>query len=346
MKLLRPILNRIRQRAGQPNDFWSQADGVWDIAPAETRHFPPAIFLPDQLERITETVFANRVETIEAVTSDRAKEVRPTRAARFRDVNLVDGVLYKSWHEYHLRPRKSRLPLLTSPDRTMSGALYDSWTGLRYFGSWLMDDTETYRLAERIGGPTTLRANSTGHFAEYERRLAMNPERITGDVHFDELILFQDMGNNSDKIARAADRRTRLLAGRTVVTHPGIFLLRGHTGDLRMLENEMALAEELELRHGIRIMQPLDHSVEELLQACAGSRLIIGVEGSQLTHALTVMPPGGSILALCPPDRMTAALKLMTDRLGLHFAFVIGTGTVNGFTIAADEVEATLQLLP
>lgn len=346
MKLFRPILNRIRQRSGQPNDFWAQADDIWHLAPAETREFPAAIFLPDQLERITATVFATRADTIEAVTAHRPKDIGPTIAARFRDVDLVDGVLYKGVHEHHLRARKRRLPLLISPKKSMSGAVYDSWTGLRYFGSWLMDDTETYRLAELVGTPATLRANSTGHFAEYERRLAMNPVRIADDVHFDDLILFQDMANNANKMARAADRRTRLLAGRDVTPHPGIFLLRGQAGDLRMLENEMELAAELERRHGIKTMQPLDHSVDELLQACAGSRLIIGVEGSQLTHALTIMPPGGSILALCPPDRMTAALKLMTDRLGLHFAFVIGTGTVNGFRITPQEVEATLQLLP
>lgn len=346
MTLLRPIFNLIRRKTGQTNDFWAQADEVWNVAPAETREFPAAVFLPGQLARIEATVFAGREETIDVVTTHRAIEIAPTVAARFRDVDLVDGVLYKGRHEYHLHTRKRRLPLFIRPKKSMSAAVYDSWNGLRYFGSWLMDDTETYRLAEAVGGAATLRANSVGHFGDYERRLGMKSERVIGDVHFDELILFEDDANNSNKIARAADRRTRLLAGRTPVMHPGVFLLRGDSGDLRRLENEQALADDLAQRHGIKIMQPLDHSVDEIIDACAGARLIIGVEGSQLTHALTVMAPGGSLLAICPPDRMTAALKRMTDRLGLHFAFVIGTGTVNGFSVAPEELEATLQILP
>lgn len=346
MTLLRPFLNRLRQLAGQTHDFWSLADDIWHPSPAETLEFPPAIFLPGQLDRITATAFATAEETVHAVKEAGPRPVGPTIAARFRDVDLVDGVLYKGHSEYHLRPRHRRMPVAARPAQSTSGAIYDSWLGLRYFGSWLMDDTETYRLAEEVGNPVTLRTNNPGHYGEYESRLSMAPQRIGAGIHFDELVLFKDMANNTGKMARAADRRTRLLAKRTVTPHPGIFLLRGTAGDARILENELAIADHLARRHGIRTMNPLDHSVEDLLQACAGAQLIVGVEGSQLTHALTIMPPGGSLLAICPPDRVTASLKLMTDRLAVNFAFVIGTGTVNGFSVATDEVEATVQMLP
>ena len=346
MTLFRPLTNRLRRLAGQASDFWALADEVWHPAPAEVRAFPPAIALPGQLDRIADTVFGDLAGTIEALTSAAPRAVGPTVAARFRDVDLVDGVLYKGRAEFHLRPRTRRLPLAARPARAVSGAVYDSWIGLRYFGNWLMDDTETYRLAEAAGQPVTTRTGTAGHRADYEARLSMAPLRIAGDVHFDELILFQDLPNNPGKLARAADRRDRLLAGRRVTPHPGVFLLRGGTGDPRLLANESALADQLARRHGITPLQAEDHSVDELISACAGARLLIGVEGSQLTHALTVMPPGGTMLALFPPDRVTAAMKLMTDRLDLHFALVIGTGGVNGFQIDPEEVERTLELLP
>jgi hypothetical protein len=57
------------------------------------------------------------------------------------------------------------------------------------------------------------------------------------------------------------------------------------------------------------------------------------------------MPAGGTFLALFPPDRVTAAMKIMTDRLDLRFAIVVGKGDAQGFEISADEVEATLALL-
>lgn len=346
MTLFRPVFNRLRRAIGRTPDFWGQAEEVWYPCPGETRAFPAAIFLPQQMERITATVFGDDAETRRAFTDAGECEVGPTVAGLFRDVDLVDGVLYKRGAEAHLRTRKHRSPIAPRPATSMSGALYDSWIGLRYFGNWLMDDTETYRLAEAVGNPVTIRADSAGHRAAYEALLGIAPQRAAKNAHFNELILFRDLANNSGKMARAADRRARLAAGRDTTPKPGVFLLRGRTGDPRLLENEAELAEALYHRHGILPLQAEDHTAEELLDACAGARLLIGVEGSQLTHALTVMPPGGTMLALFPPDRVTAAMKLMTDRLELHFAFVVGLGTVDGFRIDLDEVEATIQMLP
>lgn len=346
MTLFRPFTNRLRRLAGTAPEFWDLADDIWHMAEAETRVFPPAIFLPNQLDRITATIFGDDQETRDAFMNGGTREIGPTIAGRFRDVDLVDGVLYKGAAEHHLRARKKRLPLAGRPQRSMSGAIYDSWIGLRYFGNWLMDDTETYRLAETVGKPITTLAQSSGHRAAYESLLGMVPDRVAGDVHFDEVVLFRDLANNSGKMARAADRRERLSKGRNTTPKPGVFLLRGRTGDTRILENEAELADRLYQRHGIVPLQALDHSADEIMDACAGARLLIGVEGSQLTHALAVMPAGGTALVIQPPDRVTAALKLMTDRLELYFALVVGIGTVNGFRIDPDEVEATIQRLP
>lgn len=344
MPLLRPLTNRLRRLAGPLPDFWSLATDVWNLSPPETRAFPAAIFLPGQPDRITGTVFGTRAETLHAFTSAAERPLGPTRAARFRDVILADGVLYRGAAEHHLRARQHRLPPAPRGP-ALSGAIYDSWIGLRYFGNWLMDDCETYRLAEALGQPVTIRPDSAGHRADYEHRLSMTPLRLQS-ARFDDLILFDDLPNNAGKRARAADRRHRLTGGKAQATHPGVFLMRGTTGDPRRLQNEAALAERLQARHGITPLHAEQRSVAELTDACAGARLLLGVEGSHLTHALAVMPPGGTLLALMPPDRVTAAMKLMTDRLDLNFALVIGTGAAVGFAIDADELEATLDLLP
>jgi Glycosyltransferase 61 len=124
-----------------------------------------------------------------------------------------------------------------------------------------------------------------------------------------------------------------------------VFLLRGTTGDARLLRNELQLAETLERRHGICPMMAEGMTVDQIIAACSGARVAVGVEGSQMTHALAAMPAGGTFLALFPPDRVTAAMKIMTDRLGLRFAVVVGEGDAQGFEISADEVEATLGML-
>ncbi len=345
MTLFRPILNRLRRFAGgAAPDFIARALDRWEVSPGEEADFPAAVFLPGQLDRIHATVFGSEAETRHALTFSGARPVRPTMAFRFRDVDLVDGVLYKAGAEFHLRPRRRRLPLAPRPALALSGAIYDSWIGLRYFGNWLMDDCETYRLAEAAGQPVTLRQDSAGHRAGYEALLGISPRRV-GDAHFDELILFDDMHNTAGRKARAADRRRRLVGLATPALHPGVFLLRGTTGDARLLRNEIQLAETLEHLHGIRPMMAEGMTVAQIIAACAGARVVVGVEGSQMTHALAAMPAGGTFLALFPPDRVTAAMKIMTDRLDLRFAIVVGEGDAQGFRISADEVEATLAML-
>lgn len=344
MTLLRPYLNRLRKLAGSVPDFWGTAEETWEAAPGGEVRQRPAVFLSGQMERIRTTAFGNRDVIRDAFTADCIREAGPTLAARFRDVDLFDGVLYKRSAEFHLQPRQRRLGAARRLRQIASGAIYDSWIGLRYFGNWLMDDCETYRLAETAGQPVTTRLHSNGHRSGYEARLGMMPHRID-EAHFETLVLFQDLSNNPGKCARAADRRRRLVSGAVIAPHPGVFLLRAGTGETRLLRNEAALAEALSHRYGIRALSAEEMSVDELVTACAGARLVIGVEGSHMTHGIASMPDGGTVLALMPPDRVTAALKMMTDRLGLRFAFVIGSGTVGGFEVALSEVEATLDLL-
>jgi hypothetical protein len=344
--VLPQLLHHFARLRGQHPDFWNKAEDTWELTPGEERTFPAAILLAGQIERIVDTIFGDMDTILRAFTTSGSQTVGPTIAARFRNVLLCDGVLYKDAAAFHLSRRTRCLPKLSYPQCIPLGAIYDSWIGLRYFGNWLMDDCETYRLAEAFGRPVTIRLDSSGHRKDYEDRLGIAPLR-TEFAYFEELVLFQDLPNNSGKLARAADRRKRLLAGMAEPRpHNGVFLVRGRTGDPRLLINEDLLAQRLEARHGIRIIRAEEHSVESLISACAGARVLIGVEGSQLTHGLAVMPAGGTMLALSPPDRVTAALKLMTDRLELNFAMVIGTGTTGGFQIDPEEVEATLDLLP
>lgn len=345
MTALRPLMNRLRRAMGNPTaDFMALAADRWEAASAEVVAFPAATLIAGQVDRIRNTVFGTHAETLHALAFAGERVMGPTTAYRFSDVDLVDGVLYKGTAEHHLQPRRSHLPLGKRPKLAVSGALYDSWIGLRYFGNWLMDDCETYRLAEAEGQSITVRPDSAGHRAGYEAALDISPVRI-GTAHLDDLVIFDDLHNNAGRRARAADRRERLLAGQSFAAHPGVFLLRATSGDRRLLRNEVRLAEALHWRHGILPINAEAHSVAELVAACAGARIAIGVEGSHLTHALAVMPPGGTFLALFPPDRVTAAMKLMTDRLGLGFALVIGTGTADGFEVSLDEIEATLDCL-
>lgn len=340
-----PALDRIRKAAGRPYpDLEAGAAERWVASPATKRFIAPARFLPGQLDRIRGTAFAGAAEIVRDFRGGFEAMEDATLGFRVKDVDLVDGVLYARGAARHLRPRTRTRAAYVGVPEERSGALYESWLGNRWFANWLAEDCLTYRLAERFGTPVTTSVGPTGHAPQYEALLGMTPARVDR-AHFSELVFFRDGSNNLGRTARARDFRERVVASRAFPGHPGVFLLRGATGDRRILRNERALAERLAEARGFRILDPSRASVAEIVEACAGARVVAGVEGSQLVHGLMLMPPGAALFVLQPPERVVGVLKLYADRQDQIYAFVIGAGGASEFTVDWDEVRATLDLV-
>ncbi|MFT4014300.1 MAG: glycosyltransferase family 61 protein [Paracoccus sp. (in: a-proteobacteria)] len=344
---LRSYSARMRRLLNRPEPGFAEgALETWEHAPGGLLRFRPALALPGQIERIRATVFATLPETVEALTRDGEAREGPTMGWRFRGVDLVDGVLYRPGAEMHLRGRARRFGLAFRPRQTLSAALYETWTTNRWFGSWLMDATTSWPLARATGmAMTTAPAPKPGsHAARYEQILGIAPGRIQGDVHFDELILLGDLANNADRWRRQCEMREALLAGRAPRPVPGVFLLRGQSGDLRHLRNERDLAERLAAERGFLVIDPLAATVDELIEACGAAQAIVGVEGSHLVHGIIAAPPDAAILPIQPPDRVAATLKQLSDRLGQRYGLVVAQGNDSVFTLDWDDLARTLDL--
>lgn len=340
-----PLTNRLRRLLHLPEaEFFETAAERWEISPACEIHFPAAVMIPGQLERIRRTEFGTLGVVRAMFLGDLNPHIGPTMAYRFRGVDYVDGVIYSGGAELHLRARERRAPAYRQPSVSISGSMYETWLGNRWFGNWLTDDCETYALAAAAGQPLTSAGPGTEHVERYETLQGMAPARI-GNAHFDELVLFDNRFNNEGRIARAAARRARLVRGVSAEPGPGIFLLRGETGDRRVLSNEAELAEHLVRRHGFRVMLPAEQTADALIAACARAPVVVGVEGSHLTHALVSMAKGGALLTIQPPERVTAALKLVCDRMGLRFGVLVAEGGADTFRVSLEDVERTLDLL-
>lgn len=342
---LHPLRGKLGKLMRRPvPDLLDRSTDRWEVAPGSKGYVPPAVFLPGQIERIRATEFTPIDLTIRLFRGDFDTNETATIAHRLQDVDLVDGVLYANGGQRHLRSRQTRSLAYRRPDETLSGAMYESWAGNRWFGSWLSDDCLTHMLAATAGQTVTTAPEATGHAPQYENLLGMAPRRL-GDAHFDELILFEDFSNNTQKADRGWRRRDKVLAGRTPDPVPGVFLLRGTSGDARILENERQIAENLATTYGFRVLDPLQATVEEMAQACGQAAVIAGVEGSQLVHGLVMMPPGAALLVIQPPDRTVATLKSVTDRQEQRFAFVVAQGAEERFRLEWDDIRRTLDLL-
>lgn len=345
MLSLRPSVHQIKHLLGYASaDLTDRAIERWTIAPARERLVPPAKFLPGQLERILGAEFGSIESVVRDFLGGHVSQDGETVAFRLKDVDLVDGVLYGSGCVRHLRRRTHRRPWYSAPGESASGALYESWIGNRWFGSWLMEDCLTHDLARRCGQPyTSAPLTTSGHVPGYESLLGISPVRVSS-VHFHELIVFRDGSNNEGKKQRADAMRERLTLNAHLERHPGVLLLRGDGGDRRVLLNEREMADHLASKRGFKVLDPVKASVDEIVSACAGARVVAGVEGSQLVHGLMCMPPDATLLVIQPPHRVVSVLKSATDRQGQTFSFVVASGGREEFTASLDEVERTLDL--
>ena len=129
-------------------------------------------------------------------------------------------------------------------------------------------------------------------------------------------------------------------------SHPGVFILRGNSGTTRVMVNEIEIAEQLRDKYGFRIVDVTKQSASEIISACVGAQILIGIEGSHLMHGLMVLQPGASVLTLQPPYRFCGVIKITTDMENLNYGFVVGIPKEDGFFINLEEVERTIDLLP
>lgn len=325
------------------NSLENYAVKSWEIAPAETTRTPSAFFLPDQLERVTGWAFASahpRFSMNGGISNHSA-----TKGYLLKDVWLIDGTLYKNNAHSWLTPRLSKWIQIKVNYEVEHGAIFCTASGNKYFGNWLMDDCTAYDLASAEGTPVTTDQAVTQHTQGYEDWLGMKPIRMR-NTYFKELVIFDDIGQNRHKHKRFRSMNVKVLSHVKVSPHPGVFILRGGTGELRLLHNELAIAEYLKNKRGFKILDPAKTDVPTIVSTCAGAQMIVGVEGSGLIHGILALQEGGSVLALQPPDRFVKVYKDLTDRDQQNFGFVVGHAQGNGFHINPHEIEKTIDLFP
>ena len=342
---LRPFHGKMRRLLRLPiPDILSKDVEKWEVAPGGHSHVPPAIFLPDQIERIRGTEFSPRDAVIRSFRGKFDVEQEPTFGYRLKNVDLVDGVLYAGARQRHLRTRVSRSLTYRVPTEILNGVMYESWIGNRWFGTWLRQDCLTYLLAAPADETVTTAPPPSGHVPRYEALLGMAPMRRQ-TVHFEELILFEDLPNNEGKAERAREVRKRILANLNPDPLPGVFILRGKSGDQRILENEREIAERLAETYGFQVLDPASATVDDIANVCGQAKIIAGIEGSHLAHGLTTMPPDSTLLVIQPPERVVATLKMVTDRQGQGYAFVVAEGSDVRFRVDWEEIRRTLDLI-
>jgi hypothetical protein len=322
----------------------------WEIAPGNSTISTKAYFLEGQLDRITGTAYTDDPNAM--MHGGITIKHEPTRAYMLKNIWMINGSIYKGLHRFlfHHSTKLSTMmnyyPPIIIDTEIKNASIYSSYDGNEFFGLWLTDDCTNYKLAASEGVPVTTDIFTSPHMFEYEKLLDMNPYR-TNSSYIKNAVFFDDgWGNNKKKQEIFSQNKEILLSKFPGNSHPGVFILRRNSGKTRIMLNEIEIAEQLRDKYGFRIVDVTKQSVAEIISACVGAKIVVGIEGSHLMHGLMVLEPGASVLTLQPPNRFCGVLKITTDMQNLNYGFVVGIQKEENFYINLEEVERTLDLFP
>lgn len=333
---------------GQAPDLRKMAVRSWEICPAETQTCPPAIHLPDALDRVTALSPWRDWESERRAIEGGPVEHAATHAHLIEHVNIAGAFLYCGAAKMQAGFGQQRIAFRDSvPVQRMAEAqLVSNWAGSHYFGLFLRAVLPMELLANDNAPTISVTTKPYGHEDGYRAILSMPRPPLIKAARVDRLTVYTDFGQNTSKAARYAElrRRLRRSLGEGCEKRPGIYLKRGTTGEQRIVANEEEVEETLKAL-GFDIVEPDVLDAQTIARRLLDTPIVVSVEGSHLAHAIYPIADGGTLLVLQPPDRFAMAFKEFTDRADLRFAFTVGHPEPNGFRVDIHDLKRTLDLI-
>ena len=340
--------NWLIRRLGIHSDIDRSTCKVETLYPERHYNHKPALYLPGELDKIKAAGFSQPVEA--EVKSVKGKGLYSNTLARLEVKNayltpkyVFTGKLRKAFHH------KASFSLMENFENREHGTLVSSHVGSNFFGHWLRDDCATYPLATAEAGeaplimPTPLWAEQSDYAQRFGQDWTPTPPTFCR-----RLSLYVDHGQNPHKAERFHKLRQALRAqvratGLKVGGAEMVYLKRGPQSTSRTLTNEAEVISLLE-NMGCHIHEA-ESGVANLEIAALDARIMIGVEGSQLSHALYTMRDEGGLLVLQPHDRFFTSHLDWCREMDMEFAFMVGHPEQGGFSMDLDVLQRTLAML-
>jgi hypothetical protein len=324
------------------------AERQWTVAPGESSRVPPALHLDGAIERIAGLSQWRHWDVEQRLIDGDLFEHAPSVACLVRDVDLAGAYLYKA--AAIEQPGFGRdswwLRDGTRPERLPEAELVSSSSASRFFGCWLLEEMPLALLLAGQPGTIRMRSPRYEHEAGYRELLDLPPARLVHRARIDQLILHTDFGQNRSREARYRELRSRLRrhAGALPGDTPQGIYLRRRGGEPRVVVNEPEV-EALMRGLGFRIVDPSALTAAEVARQTLDAPIVVSVEGSHISHAIYSMADDATLVVLQPPQRFSLAYKEYTDRMAMRFAFVVGRPHPDGFVVAPDDIERTIELV-
>jgi hypothetical protein len=315
---------------------------TWSLCDREVAATPPAIYRQEDLDRVSRV----NPDTTSQLESRRINggtvEHAATMLYTVPGLQLVRGCLYAGPWKHHLLNRSAASASQEEPWSEKSGALACTAYGNIFFGHWLLDDLSLTLAAQSLDRPVVVARAFYRHELGYRSLFNVDARACTSGV-FEPMLVLEDFGQNSYRKLRHQELRARLRSRIPQAGAGRVYIRRGKVGarEHRVPVNE-AEVEQFLVAQGVKVIDPDGMSAEQIARELMGAKLVIGIEGSHLAHALYAMAEGGVLFVLQPPHRFNNVFKDYTDCLDMRYAFVTGSAVDGGFSLDTDDIARTL----
>jgi hypothetical protein len=343
--IFRQAYVRLKSKIGFKNDFFRWAVDREDLCEPEWISGPPAKVIDGQYERIIGAAFDVPVEEEISCLKGAPRLTKPSTIYKFSDVVIANSwIMNQESFEIFGWPKSEWQ--FSVKDHISSAALTNSFQGSRYFGHWLRDDCATALILEelfdrRISSPQPDWADARA----YADAFRLPHSTTTTSAFIDEMYYCHDIGQNSHK-ARRFDILRKRIRTKVKASDSGriVYIARGSSASARPFLNEEEVIKELSKR-GVKIVFPEQKSTYQFLEEIMDARIIIGVEGSQFSHALYALKESHSgILVIQPRERVFTAHLDWSRVMGFDFGMVVGNKRGTGFEVPYEDIFMTLDL--
>lgn len=341
---LRPWQARIAQKLSH-RGLAQMASRQIVLQPATPSPLQPAVALPGMFDRVLGLDATSDMASQSAYLNAPSDPNGPTTAYLLDDALLTPAGIFHPRGMDPLRPDAPRGFLRGDIAERDDGMLCSSWVIERYFGHWVRDGLHLELLAQGQGdAPITLPTRPWLHEPGYRSLAALQPDAISGPTRFKRLWVIDDRPLNAGRMARMRLLRDRVRAASASGGPERVFLMRGSSGTSRTLVNEPEVIARLQAE-GFAICAPETSSAAKITAMLSSARIVIGVEGSAITHTTTCLPYGAALLVIQPPYRFNAMARPFGAALGHRYGFTVADPHLEGFVQNIDELLATLDLV-
>jgi hypothetical protein len=342
---LRPLLQRVQSRLFGRRGLADVASETRVLCAAAAGTRPPALYDEAQLARVTACQEETAWEHERGRIAGGAVEHAAAIAYRLDGALLLDGMLYcRRMRLPQVDERERLLAKLPAGDAIAAAALPSTLAGNKYFGHFLTDDLSTALLGRTLA-PVAFTATvepRSEHRRHYRAVLSL-PDIELRSARLRTAWVFQDFAMGADKRERLAQMRLALRGSVAAPATDRLVFLRRRTGGVARAPVNEAAVEDVLVGAGFRVVDVEAMSGAQILASVHGASVAVGVEGSQMNHAIFGMRDGGTIVALQPPHRFNNVLKDVCDAVGHRYGFVVGSAAPGGWSVAAGEILALVE---